>query len=82
MNELDYSDYVNIKIIKVQFMEAPSCWAIEVTGKDGEEWGSGTSPTFAGAYDMGYSIVAGGDKHSNWEVNDWIYFDGNAKNWN
>jgi hypothetical protein len=29
---------------------------------------------------MGYSIIAGGDKHSNWEVNDWTTFDANERN--
>lgn len=79
MSEIDYEDYVNIKIIKVKFMDEPSHWALEVTDRNGEDMGMGTGPTFAGIYDMGYSIVRGGDKSSNWEVNEWTEFDANKR---
>jgi hypothetical protein len=79
MSEIDYEDYVNIKIIKVKFMDEPSHWALEVTDRNGEDMGMGTGPTFVGIYDMAYSIIAGGDKHSQWEVNDWTEFDANKR---
>lgn len=82
MSELGYSDYVNVKIIKVSFMDEPSHWALEITDKHGNDMGMATAPTFAGIYDTAYSIIAGGDKYSGWEVNQWTTFDGNAKNWN
>lgn len=81
MNEIDYDDYVNIKIIRATFMGEPSHWAVEVTDRNGEDMGMGTGPTFAGVYDTAYSIIAGGDKHSQWEVNDWTVFDANARNY-
>lgn len=80
MSEIDYDDYVNIKIIRVNFMDEPSHWAVEVTDRNGEDMGMGTGPTFAGVYDTAYSIIAGGDKHSQWEVNSWTEFDANARN--
>ena len=79
MSETDYEDYVNIKIIKVRFMDDPTHWALEITDRNGEDIGMGTGPTFAGIYDMAYSIIAGGDKHSNYEYNDWVFFDANNK---
>jgi hypothetical protein len=76
---IDSSDQVTIVITKVMYDGEPSHWGLDVS-HNGEELGSGTAPTFAGIYDMGYSIIAGGDKHSNWEVNDWTTFDANERN--
>jgi len=79
MSDLDYEDYINIKIIRVNFMDEPSHWALEVTDRNGEDMGMGTGPTFVGIYDMAYSIIAGGDKHSQWEINHWTEFDANKR---
>ena len=80
MSDIDYSDFVNIKIIKVNFMDEPSHWALEVTDRNGEDMGMGTGPSFAGIFDMAYSIIAGGDKHSQWETNVWTEFNANERN--
>jgi hypothetical protein len=79
MSDLDYEDFINIKIIRVNYDGEPSHWALEVTDRDGEDMGMGTGPTFVGIYDMAYSIIAGGDKHSQWEVNEWTLFDANRR---
>jgi hypothetical protein len=79
MSEIDYEDFINIKIIRVNYDGEPSHWALEVTDSDGEDMGMGTAPTFAGIYDMAYSIVRGGDRSSNWEINDWTEFDANKR---
>jgi len=78
MSDLDYSDYVNIKIIKVQAYGEPSHWELDVTYPDGSDAGGGTSPNFSGIFDMAHSIIRGGDKH-NWDVNDWTDFDANDR---
>ena len=82
MNEIDYSDYVTIKITKVKYDTAPSHWGVEImfAGDDPEDIQCGTSPTFAGVYDIGYSIIAGGDKYNDYEYNEWALFDANARN--
>jgi hypothetical protein len=45
-----------------------------------DELGGGTAPTFAGVYDIAYSIIAGGDKSNNYEYNEWALFDANDRN--
>lgn len=78
---MDYSDYVNIKITKVHFDGEPNHWEVDITYPYSEESiGGGTAPTFAGVMDMAYSMIRGGDKHSDWEVNEWTEFDGNDRN--
>lgn len=77
--ELDYSDKVLITITKVKFFGEPSHWEVDITDSSGDELGSGTGPTFAGVYDMAYSMLAGGDKHSDWETNEWTEFNANKK---
>jgi hypothetical protein len=81
MSELDFSDQAIITITKVKYDGEPSHWdvSIEMSGES-EELGGGTAPTFAGVYDMAYSIIAGGDKHSNYEYNQWVLFDANERN--
>ena len=80
MNDpLDYSEYVNVKITKVYFMGEPSHWELDITDNADRDLGSGTSPDFNGIYDMAYSIIRGGDKYSDWEVNSWTEFDANDK---
>lgn len=78
--EADYGDYVDIRITKVRFDGDPSHWELDIKYPDGESMGGGTGPSFAGIYDMAYSIIHGGDKHSNWEVNSWTDFDANERN--
>jgi hypothetical protein len=80
MDELDYSDQVTIIITKVKYDGEPSHWdlTIERSGES-EELGGGTAPTFAGIFDTAYSIIAGGDKHSNYEYNDWVFLDANKR---
>jgi hypothetical protein len=80
MSDIDYEDFINIKIIRVNFMGEPTHWALEVTDRNGEDMGMGTGPTFAGIFDTAYSIIAGGDKYSQWEVNSWTEFDANKRN--
>lgn len=79
MSDIDNSDYVTIKITKSKYMGEPSIWMVDVYDEEGE-WGGGTAPTFAGVYDIAYSIIAGGDKHSNYEYNEWVLFDANERN--
>lgn len=81
MSEIDNSDYVTIKITKSKFMGEPSGWMVDVQYADEEApMQGGTSPTFAGAYDIAYSIIVGGDKHNDYEYNEWALFDANARN--
>jgi hypothetical protein len=77
VSELDYSDQVTITITKVKYMGEPTIWDVTVE-QGNEEIGGGTAPTFAGVYDMAYSIIAGGDK-SNWYTNPWVEFDANDR---
>lgn len=79
MSELDFTDSVTIKITKVKYDGEPTIWQLDIEGQ-GLDGSGGTSPTFAGVYDMAYSIIAGGDKHSNWEYNEWTQFDANERN--
>lgn len=79
MNEMDYSDQVIITITKVKYMGEPTIWDVTVE-KGNQEVGGGTSPTFAGASDIAYSIIAGGDKSNGYQWNDWVEFDANK--WN
>lgn len=78
MNEIDYSDQVTIIITKVKYDGEPTGWDVTVD-HGSEELGSGTAPTFAGVYDIAYSIIVGGDKHSNYEYNEWALFDANRR---
>lgn len=80
MDQIDYNDYVDIRITKVRFHDEPSHWEVDVNDAE-NNLGCGTSPTFAGAYDIAYSIIVGGDKDSDYEVNSWAEFDANAKNY-
>lgn len=80
MSELDYGDFVTIKITKVRFLDEPSHWEAEITNADGEDIGSATAPTFAGISDEVYSMIHGGDKYSDYEINEWTQFDANNKN--
>jgi hypothetical protein len=79
--EIDNSDYVIIKITKSKFMGEPSGWMVDIqySDEDAAEQG-GTAPTFAGVFDIAYSIIAGGDKHNNYEYNEWALFDANERN--
>jgi hypothetical protein len=81
MSDLDYSDQVTITITKVKYDGEPSHWDVGVL-RVGEydELGGGTAPTFAGVYDIAYSIIAGGDKSNNYEYNEWALFDANERN--
>jgi hypothetical protein len=74
---IDSSDQVTITITKVMHEGEPSHWGLDVS-HNGEELGMGTAPTFAGVYDMAYSIIVGGDKH-NWDINPWTTFDANNR---
>lgn len=76
MSEIDTSDYVIIKITKAKSDGQPFTWYLDIEG--GEFDGSGgTAPSFAGVYDMAYSIIAGGDKHNGYKYNEWVEFDAN-----
>lgn len=79
MSELDFTDSVTIKITKVKYGGEPTIWQLDIEGQ-GLDGSGGTSPTFAGVYDMAYSIIAGGDKDSNWQYNEWTLFDANDRN--
>lgn len=83
MSELDYSDYVTIKITKVKFDGEPTHWELDVhyAGEGQYDGQGGTAPTFAGVYDMAYDIIRGGYKN-NWDVNEWTEFDANDRNKN
>lgn len=79
MSELDFTDSVTIKITKVRYDGEPTTWQLNIEGQ-GMDGSGGTAPTFDGIFDMAYSIVHGGDKSSNWEVNEWTQFDANERN--
>jgi hypothetical protein len=81
MSELDYSDQVTIVITKVKYDGEPTGWSVDIqyANEDGPMQG-GTAPTFAGVYDIAYSIIAGGDKSNNYEYNEWVLFDANERN--
>lgn len=80
MNEIDNSDYVTIKITKSKYMGEPSGWCVDVQYSDEDSpMQGGTSPTFAGVYDIAYSIIVGGDKHNDYEYNEWAMFDANRR---
>lgn len=80
MSDLDYTDSVTITITKVKYNGEPSHWEVGVLRAGWfDELGGGTAPTFAGAYDIAYSIIAGGDKSSNYEYNEWALFDANER---
>ena len=79
MGNLDYSDYINIKITRVTLDGEATHWELDITDGDGDVFGEGTGPNFNSMYDMAYSIIAGGDKHSNYEYNEWVEFDANNK---
>ena len=81
MDEIDDSDYVTIKITKSKYMGEPSIWTVDIqySDEDTAEQG-GTAHTFAGVFDIAYSIIAGGDKHNGYEWNEWANFDANQKN--
>ena len=70
MTDLDYTDYVNIKIIKVHADNAPVFWQVEVTDKDGKEIGGATGPRFYTVTDYALEIVM---------RNGWLMFDANER---
>lgn len=81
MSDIDNSDYVTIKITKSRYMAEPTGWSVDIQYADDDvAMQGGTAPTFAGVYDMAYSIIAGGDKYSNYEYNEWVLFDANERN--
>jgi hypothetical protein len=57
MTDLDYTDYVTIKVIKVHAETGPAFWQVEVTDKDGNNIGSATGPRFYGVTDYALEIV-------------------------
>jgi len=57
MSELDYSDFVTIKVIKVQSDNRPAFWQVEVTDKENNDIGSATGPRFYGVTDYALEIV-------------------------
>ena len=73
MSELDYSDYVTIKVIRVKDETGPTHWEIEAVDSRGDCETYGTSPTFAGAIDMGIESI--------YEIDfgKWARFDANNK---
>lgn len=79
MSELDFTDQVVITITKVRYHGEPTGWDVTVE-QGGEEIGGGTAPSFAGVSDIAYSIIVGGDKHNNYEYNEWALFDANKRN--
>jgi hypothetical protein len=81
MSEIDLSDQVVVTITKIRYNGKPSGWDVTVEkAGEAEELGGGTAPTFAGVYDIAYSIIAGGDKSNNYEYNEWALFDANERN--
>jgi hypothetical protein len=72
MDELDFSDFVTIKITKVAYMNEPSYWEMEVTDKDGRQIGSATGPSYYGITDFAQELVM---------RNGWHVFDANGKNY-
>jgi len=69
---LDYSDYVEIKIIRVRSDGEPIFWQVDF--KDGT---GGTAPTFAGVIDIACSIITGDDQLDG-ARDDWADFDANV----
>lgn len=67
--ELDYSDYVDIRIIKVKYMGEPSHWQVDMDDELG-----GTSPNFAGAVDIAMEIICG-----EYGEEEWHQFDANKQ---
>lgn len=66
--ELDYSDFVNIKVTRVRNSDdfTASHWQVDL-----EDGSGGTAPTFAGVWDTAYEILT--------DRNGWTDFDANQK---
>ena len=76
MSELDYSDYVTIKVIRVKDETSPSHWESDVTDKDGKELGGGTAPDFYGAVDLAVEMAR---KRNDIDDPEWSRFDANNR---
>lgn len=74
-DDLDYSDFVTIKIARVKYIKKPSHWEITVTDNTGHEIGSGTGPTFAGVVDMAIEMAS--ERHD-LDDPEWSKFDANG----
>lgn len=73
--ELNYSDFVTIRIIRVFDDFGPSHWQMEIDDKDGSEIGGGTAPTFAGVVDMAYDMAK---ERNDIDDPEWSRFDANG----
>ena len=71
---LDYSDYVNIKITRVQLDGQPSHWEYTLDSGAG-----GTGPTFYGVLDMAIQSITGDTGDFDSIYNDWVDFDANKE---
>lgn len=69
--ELDYSDYVTFTIIRVKDEDGPTHWEMEFKDSNDEVTSFGTSPDFAGVYNMVLECIVEIDD------NTWIDFDAN-----
>lgn len=76
---LDYSDHIVARIIKVSYLGEPTHWELDLRDPKGDDIGGATAPTFAGIVDELYSIIRGGDKYSDYQINEWTEFDANNK---
>jgi len=77
MSEIDFSDFVTIKITRVAHMGEPIYWEVDVTDKNGEDIGGGTAPSFYGLVDMAIDMARERNDIDNPE---WSRFDANGEN--
>jgi len=75
-DDLDFSDYVTIKITKVKDSTGPAYWQMDIDGSDGEI-GGGTAPTFYGVVDMAIEMAR---ERNDIDDPEWSRFDANGNN--